>query len=80
MTKEERVQQAKKLVAEQLSNMIVNNLVEGNGFEQFVGWCENGDVFAGEECFGECIELMHKIGRTDMDNILWILAEENVWG
>ena len=35
MAKEERVQQAKKLVAEQLSNMIVNNLVEGNGFERF---------------------------------------------
>ena len=34
MAKEERVQ-AKKLVAEQLSNMIVNNLVEGNGFERF---------------------------------------------
>ena len=36
----------KRVVAEQLANMIENNLVNGYGVESFRGWVEDGDTFA----------------------------------
>ena len=78
MTKEERIARAKKMIAEQLSNMIINDLVEGNGFETFKGWCEYGAVFSkDDECYNECVELVDKLDKSGLDNILWELAEEN---
>lgn len=45
---EEKTELQKKavcLVAEQIINMLTNNILEDNGTESFVGWCENGRVF-----------------------------------
>lgn len=36
---------AVKAVTEQVINMLTNNIIEDNGTESFVGWCEDGDVF-----------------------------------
>lgn len=37
--------QIKKIVAEQIIGMIENNVLQECGFEQFVGWLEDGAVF-----------------------------------
>lgn len=34
-----------KAVVEQFLNMIQNDIVEDNGFEGFLGWLEDGEVF-----------------------------------
>jgi hypothetical protein len=39
-------QEIKQAVAEQLSNMITNNIVNGYGVESFRGWVEDGNTFA----------------------------------
>ncbi len=36
---------AVELVTGQVINMLTNNVLEDNGTESFVGWCENGSVF-----------------------------------
>lgn len=43
--KSELQRRAVYLVAEQIINMLVNNVLHDNGTESFEGWCEGGDVF-----------------------------------
>lgn len=43
--KTELQKKAVRLVAEQIINMLTNNILEDNGTEGFAGWCENGAVF-----------------------------------
>lgn len=35
----------KKAVVDQIINMLINNILEENGTESFMGWLEDGDVF-----------------------------------
>lgn len=53
--------EAIQIIAETLCGMLDNNVVRGFGVESFEGWCEDGDIFAGNEYEAECIELMHKV-------------------
>lgn len=77
---------ARKAVAEQLINMLDNNVLNENGFEQFNGWCELSTkdkqvtyygVFRhySKEIQDECIRLMASI-QSKVDDIAWILAPE----
>ena len=47
MTKEQMETKiaARKAVVEQVIAMLDNNVLADNGFEQFSGWCEDGEVF-----------------------------------
>lgn len=47
-------------VTQVLIGMLENNIIEDNGVEGFVGWCEDGDIFD-EDSQDKCIELMHKV-------------------
>lgn len=79
---------ARKAVAEQIINMLDNNILNENGFEQFEGWCEvyeKGNIFMNygvfehynKEIQKECIDLMRKV-KAKIDDIAWELAPENV--
>lgn len=54
-----------KAVTEQLINMLYNNTIEENGAEGFVGWCEDGEVFAlnemSEDDVESCMDLVNEI-------------------
>ena len=58
---------AKSAVSGQIINMLLNNIVNGNGNETFEGWCENGAVFensysnATKEFYEECKKLMREV-------------------
>lgn len=72
----------KRIVAEQICNMIDNNIVRGFGNESFVGWLEDGDVFFnGDTPFSEqdVNEIMAFVrGISDMvDDLTWKLDPEN---
>ena len=59
-----RRQVAVKAVADQLINMLTNNLIEDNGTEPFEGWCEDGNVFKDNlrgEYFDEAVALMKEV-------------------
>ncbi len=47
-------------VTGQVINMLENNVIEDNGVESFIGWCEDGDVFD-EKNYEECVALMRKV-------------------
>ena len=47
MTREEKV----KVITEQVMNMYDNNVLNGNGSEGFMGWLEDGEVFANMGCY-----------------------------
>ena len=79
----------KRIVAEQICNMIDNNIVRGFGNESFVGWLEDGDIFLNhglpeEENYRtfteeEVNEIMTFVrGISDMvDDLTWKLDPEN---
>ena len=58
---------AKSAVRGQIINMLLNNIINGNGNETFEGWCENGAVFeesypnATKEFVEECEKLMREV-------------------
>ena len=58
---------AKSAVSGQIINMLLNNIINGNGNETFEGWCENGAVFensysnATKEFYEECEKLMREV-------------------
>lgn len=56
-------QVAVKAVANQVINMLTNNILEDNGTEPFEGWCEDGEVFNGmaPEYKEECVALMKEV-------------------
>lgn len=59
--------QIKKIVAEQIIGMIENNVLRENGFEQFVGWLEDGEVFFNNCMPDEEIEYAMKVARKISD-------------
>jgi hypothetical protein len=71
---------ARVCVANQLINMIENNVVCRNGGEPFVNWCEDGAVFAadglGADVQAECVRIMHAIS-DHVDKISWELEIVN---
>lgn len=50
-------------VTNQYINMLYNNVINDNGVESFIGWCEDGDVFEGSHIdnWDECIALMEEV-------------------
>lgn len=63
-----------KAVVEQFLNMIQNDIVEGNGFESFIGWLEDGEVFRLNGMNEEDVELAMEYAREladDIDNLHW---------
>lgn len=72
----------KMVVAEQICNMLDNNVVRGFGHESFVGWLEDGDIFANgdepmsDEEIDEVMRFVHKIAPL-VDELSWKLAPEN---
>lgn len=49
-------------VANQVINMLTNNILEDNGTESFEGWCEDGAVFDGHPTYkGACVALMREV-------------------
>lgn len=48
-------------IASEICNMLNNNIILRNGNETFKGWCEDGDIFAGDENEEELIALMEQV-------------------
>ena len=74
---------AKKMVTEQIINMLDNNVLNGWGMESFLGWLEDGDgnVFFNADRFtdeqiAEAIALAKEIAPI-VDKLSWKLALEN---
>ena len=68
----------KKAVAEQIINMIDNNILHDNGTEMFEGWLEDGEVFAlngmSEEDIETAMGYAHEVSAA-LDTINQILGE-----
>lgn len=64
--------EVRQSVAEQLMNMIENNIIEENGGESFVGWCQHGEVFElqglTQENVDKCMALVNRIAPL-VDNL-----------
>ena len=72
----------KVIVAEQVCNMIDNDIVHGFGGESFEGWLDDGDIFAnGDEPFSdEEIEQIMAFVREIaplVDDLSWKLDPNN---
>ena len=71
-------EEIKRVVAEQLADMIENNLVNGYGPESFRGWVEDGDTFAelglSESEIERAMALVDKLEEA-VDTINEVLAE-----
>lgn len=56
-----------KDVTEQIINMLTNDIIEENGTESFLGWLENGEVFANnglsDEEVDERMKLANKVNE-----------------
>ena len=70
------------MVAEQISGMLENNVLQGCGMESFIGWVEDGDTFYvsygdkyTEEQIKEAIWLARDIADL-VDNVSWELNVE----
>jgi hypothetical protein len=50
-------------IASEICNMLNNNIILRNGNETFKGWCEDGDIFAGDENEKELIALMEQVSQ-----------------
>lgn len=59
-----------KAVVGQVINMLYNNVIKDNGSEDFVCWCEDGDVFYDEHVkdIDSIVEIMSKIA-TYVDSL-----------
>ena len=73
---------AKMMVAEQISGMLENNVLQGCGMESFMGWVEDGDTFYvsyedkyTEDQIKEAILLAEEIAPM-VDELSWKLATE----
>ena len=73
---------AKMMVAEQISGMLENNVLQGCGMESFMGWVEDGDTFYvsyedkyTEDQIKEAILLAEEITPM-VDELSWKLATE----
>lgn len=78
LTKEE----IKVIVAEQICNMLDNNIVRGFGGESFIGWLEDGDIFFNadtpysDEDIEEIMKFVREIADL-VDNLSWKLDPQN---
>ena len=74
--------EVRQAVAEQLINMIENNIIEENGGESFVGWCQDGEVFElqglKQENVAKCMALVEKIAPMVDDITLNYLNIDNI--
>ncbi len=60
---EEKAEEQKAVViavTQHYINMLYNNVIEDNGVESFIGWCEDGDIFD-EDSHDKCVELMREV-------------------
>ena len=65
----------KKAVIAQIINMFVNDIINENGTEPFIGWCADGEVYeflGDEDKIQKAMELTEKIAN-DVDNIVYKL-------
>ena len=64
----------KLAVANQIQNMMYNDITEGYGLESFEAWCDDGEVFEEEgmskEEAEECMALVRKIAPKVDDLLL----------
>lgn len=51
----------KEIIAREVANMLINDVCNGCGVEQFVDWCEDGEIFGGDE---DCVALMKEVAPT----------------
>ena len=73
-------QEIKKLVVEQIIAMWQNNILNENGFEEFVGWLEDGEVFTYDASLTkkdieEIMDFVHRI-QNRVDDLSWILSTD----
>lgn len=69
--------EAIKTVVRTICDMYRNNVIEDNGSESFVGWCEDGDVFFKEEYADVMYELSPFVDRlTEKIESIWNHTEE----
>ena len=57
---------AMKIIVAEIMNMWENDIILENGTESFIGWCEDGDIFADleethKEKYDEVIKLMNEV-------------------
>lgn len=70
-------------VAEQIINMLLNNIVNAHGNESFVGWCEDGEVFynsyptAHINWLNECEKLMNEVAPV-VDKLTYEYLDLNI--
>lgn len=76
-------EKAKIMVAEQIINMLDNNVLQNNGYESFKGWLEDGDVFYNDDRYtdAEAAEAMKLVDNVAdlVDDLAWRLSPENDW-
>ena len=76
------------MVANEIANMLFNNVCGGNGVESFENWCEDGKLFCNDYKNWDCLDghltqqdiddaitLMHEIA-TDVDKLSFKLENE----
>ena len=70
------------MVAEQITGMLENNVLQGCGMESFMGWVEDGDTFHvsykdkyTDKQIAEAIRLSTEIASM-VDELSWILNVE----
>lgn len=65
-----------KDVTEQIINMLTNDIIEENGTESFLGWLENGEVFANnglsDEEVEERMKLANKVNELVTNLAYWL--------
>lgn len=76
-------EKAKIMVAEQIINMLDNNVLQNNGYESFKGWLEDGDVFYNDDRYtdaevAEAMKLVDNVAAL-VDDLAWRLSPENDW-
>ena len=71
----------KLAVANQIQNMMYNDITEGYGLESFEDWCQNGEVFENEGMSkkeaDECMALVRKVAPKVDDLLLNDLNTDN---
>ena len=61
-----------KTVVNALISMLHNNVINDNGMENFVNWCEDGDIFDNEKQ----VSIMHQLARW-IDSLSMVIESVN---
>ena len=67
-----------KAVVSQFLNMIQNDVIESNGFESFIGWLADGEVFKLNGMTDEEVRLAMiyaNVIADDIDSLHWKFAD-----